>query len=305
MADGKTSAWARRLRLKVLHTDGSDKCYFIKVSPNNEGKEALQGEFESTSAIYNVNPDLCPKPIGWGTLNIDSNSHFYVCKFYEFIDDIPEPISFCEKLAQLHLRSRPLSPNGKFGFHCKTYNGDLPQANAWSDRWELFFADGLRDVLNLRRKRAARNLELEALEPALFNKVIPRLLRPLESGGREIQPSLVHGDLWYGNASIISGDTKEFIVYDPSGFWAHNEYELGNWRPNRNKFTGIYLEEYLSCVRPSRPEEDFDDRNALYSVKFNLQAAAIYPKKEEFLPMVIEEIRRLVAKYPHGYQQTL
>ena len=56
----------------------------------------------------------------------------------------------------------------------------------------------------------------------LFRKVIPRLLRPLESGGRSISPSLVHGDLWYGNAGIIN-ELGEGIVYDPASFWAHNE----------------------------------------------------------------------------------
>lgn len=136
---------------------------------------------------------------------------------------MPEPTSFCENLAQLHLSSRPLSPNSQFGFHCRTYNGNLPQENIWSDRWELFFADGLRDVLKIRLKRAGRSLELEALEPALFDKVIPRLLRPLESGGRQIQPSLVHGDLWYGNTGVVSGDVEKSIIYDPSSFWAHNE----------------------------------------------------------------------------------
>ncbi|KAL6698188.1 Fructosamine kinase domain-containing protein [Trichoderma pleuroticola] len=261
VGDGKDSAWARRLRLKVRHTDGSEECYFIK-----EGKEALKGEFESTLAIHNISPNFCPKPIGWGTLKTESNSHFYICSFYKFTGGMPEPASFCEKLAQLHLSSRPLSPNGRFGFHCRTYNGDLAQENTWSDRWELFFADGLRDVSKIRRKRAGRSLELEALEPALFDKVIPRLLRPLESGGRQIRPSLVHGDLWYGNAGVISGDVENSIIFDPSSFWAHNEYELGNWRPCRNKFTSIYFEEYLSHIRPSEPEEDFDDRNALYSV---------------------------------------
>ncbi|QYS93612.1 Protein-ribulosamine 3-kinase [Trichoderma simmonsii] len=301
--DGKVdSAWARRLRLKVRHTDGNEECYFIKVSVNQEGKEALKGEFESTLAIHNIDPRFCPKPIGWGTLKTDSNSHFYICNFYEFTGGMPEPTSFCEKLAQLHLSSRPLSPNGHFGFHCKTYNGNLPQENTWSDRWELFFADGLRDVLKIRLKRAGRSLELEALEPALFDKVIPRLLRPLESGGRQIQPSLVHGDLWYGNAGVISGDVEKSIIYDPSSFWAHNEYELGNWRPRRNKFTSIYFEEYLSHIRPSEPKEDFEDRNALYAVKFNLQAAAIFPDKEEYFQMAMKDIEVLVAKYPQEYQ---
>lgn len=78
-------------------------------------------------------------------------------------------------------------------------------------------------MLKIREDRAGHNLELAELMPVLFDKIIPRLLRPLESKGRTIQPSLVHGDLWYGNTGITDGDTKEGIVYDPASFWAHNE----------------------------------------------------------------------------------
>ena len=64
---------------------------------------------------------------------------------------------------------------------------------------------------------------LDALLPVLFDKVIPRLLRPLESHGRVVRPSLVHGDLWYGNTGIVNPTTEEGIIFDPSSFWAHNE----------------------------------------------------------------------------------
>jgi protein-ribulosamine 3-kinase len=192
-----------------------------QVSTGDDGREALKGEFESTSAIYSITPDFCPKPIAWGTFNNDPDSHFYVCKFYEFTEGVPEPVSFCEKLARLH--SHHASPDGKFGFHCTTYNGNLPQDNTWNDSWEAFFENGLRHVLKVREERNRPNQELNALLPALFEKVIPRLLRRLESGGRKIRPSLVHGDLWCGNAGIIDESTEEGIVYDPSSFWAHNE----------------------------------------------------------------------------------
>jgi fructosamine-3-kinase len=33
----------------------------------------------------------------------------------------------------------------------------------------------------------------------------------------------VHGDLWYGSAAITNEITEEGIVFDPAGFWSHNE----------------------------------------------------------------------------------
>jgi len=214
------------------------------------------------------------------------DAHFYLCKFYNFAEGVPEPVSFCEKLARLH--SSHTSPEGKFGFHCTTYNGNLPQDNTWFGSWEKFFDNGLRHVLKVREERAGPNAELDVLLSVLFDKVIPRLLRPLETGGRKITPALVHGDLWCGNAGIIDEDTEEGIVYDPSSFWAHNECitpppplsasegeqrltrrtidELGNWRPERNKFTSLYFQTYHSHIPKSQPEEDYEDRNALYAL---------------------------------------
>lgn len=42
--------------------------------------------------------------------------------------------------------------------------------------------------------------------------------------------------------------------------------ELGNWRPERNKFSRTYFHAYHCHVPKSFPEEDYDDRNALYSM---------------------------------------
>ncbi|KAH6604302.1 hypothetical protein Trco_007748 [Trichoderma cornu-damae] len=194
----------------------------MKVSVSHHGKLALMGEFESTSAIHKIVPEFCPKPIRWGTFKNNANSHFYIYKFYNFIKGVPKPSSFCKKLAQLH--SSHSSPEGKFRFHCTTYNSNLLQDNNY-----------LRYVLKIHEDQAGRNLELNELEP-------------------------------YRNTGITDRDIEEGIVYNPASFWAHNEYELGNWRPERNKFTRRYFEAYYSHIPKAKPEEDYDNRNALYSL---------------------------------------
>lgn len=42
--------------------------------------------------------------------------------------------------------------------------------------------------------------------------------------------------------------------------------ELGNWRPERNMFSQSYFEAYHNHIPRSAPEEDYDDRNVLYSL---------------------------------------
>lgn len=66
--------------------------------------------------------------------------------------------------------------------------------------------------------------EFDVLVPAIFNKVIRRLLRSLESEGRCVTPSLVHGDLWYA-ISGVDADTGEPLIFDACCFYAHNECE--------------------------------------------------------------------------------
>lgn len=55
------------------------------------------------------------------------------------------------------------------------------------------------------------------LESVFFERIIPRLIRPLETGGRQIQPRLVHSDLWDGNAAVNvedggSRDIRSFLL---------------------------------------------------------------------------------------------
>lgn len=80
----------------------------------------------------------------------------------------------------------------QFGFHITTFNGKLAQDNTWTDTWEEFYVRGMR-----------------------------RMLRPLETGGRRIEPVL-HGDLWTGNVATQDA-TGEPLMFDSSAFWGHHE----------------------------------------------------------------------------------
>jgi fructosamine-3-kinase len=73
---------------------------------------------------------------------------------------------------------------------------------------------------------------MQELFKNMVEKVIPRLLRPLETGGDDIKPRLVHGNLWDGNArSNIMTDKP--IIYDASSMYAHNECTLPKARCSR------------------------------------------------------------------------
>ncbi|KAL4970911.1 NADP-dependent oxidoreductase domain-containing protein [Aspergillus stella-maris] len=296
-----SSAWAFSYRIDVCD-NAIWESFFMKVSLGDHGRESLKGEFESTAAIHAVVGDFSSKPIGWGSFKQLPGAHYYFCRFHELSDELPEPEEFCKEVANLHLKSE--APNGKFGFHVTTYNGDLPQDNTYTDTWEQFFINGFKHMIKLNIIRGGPWPALEGLEAAMLEKVIPRLLRPLETAGRFIKPALVHGDLWCGNTAVDTSRDRP-LIFDPSSFYAHNEYELGNWRPERNKFSRRYFNTYHSYVPKSAPEEDYDDRNALYSLRFNLQAAALFPEVSSFRDSVIDGMKTLVQKYPRGFEEYL
>lgn len=104
--------------------------------------------------------------------------------------DLPDVTKFTARLAEMHQKSK--SPTGKYGFHVTTYNGNLPQLNQWTDTWEEFFTSNFNDFLRMEQEMQGPATEaLTNLSSAMLEKVIPRLLRPLETGGRHIEPSLV------------------------------------------------------------------------------------------------------------------
>lgn len=193
---------------------------------------------------------------------------------------MPDPQKFTALLSMLHQQS--VSPTGKFGFHITTYAGNLPQFVGWEDSWEVFSAKSMKHALDLEIERKGPDEELDVLASTLFEKVIPRLLRPLESDGRVVKPSLVHGDLWYANAGI-DVDSDEPLVFDGCSFFAHNECrpsyktllstdinhieikdEFGQWRPACNRFGDEYVAAYNTFAQISEPEEDFEGRLDLY-----------------------------------------
>lgn len=172
------------------------------------------------SALYNAMPDLVPRPFGWGTYEKDPDVHFFLCKFHGMTDDIPDILDFPSMLAQLHKNG--VSPRRKFGFPVTTYQGRLPQDTTECDTWEECFSRGIRRFFEMEEESQGYDKEMADLRKGIMEKVIPRLLRPLETGNREIVPRLVHGDLWDGNTSVdVATDLP--IIFDACSSYAHHE----------------------------------------------------------------------------------
>lgn len=184
----------------------------------------FQGEYESMKLINQRIPHSSPKPLGWGKCR-DSDRYFVLLSFHALHKGNPSIPRFTQALVLLHTPNEDPTYSNQFGFHATTYNGTLGQDNNWSSSWEEFYVRGMRHMLKLERESAGPSDELAKLEGPFLDKVIPRLLRPLETNGRKVTPVLLHGDLWLGNVSIQDG-SEEPLMFDASAFWGHNECKL-------------------------------------------------------------------------------
>lgn len=183
----------------------------------------VSGEFISMTTLHDTLPSFTPLPIAWGTYDADTNVHFFLCGFVHMTDDLPDVDDLAASLAELHKKG--ISPNGKYGFAVPTLQGTIPQFTDWTDLWEEFFARSLKRVMDNELRSQGPNDEVESLYTDILSKVVPRLLRPLETGGRSIQPRLVHGDIWDGNVSTDI-NTGTSVIFDATCIYAHNESAL-------------------------------------------------------------------------------
>ncbi|KAL8994827.1 MAG: hypothetical protein Q9169_005303 [Polycauliona sp. 2 TL-2023] len=127
------SFWTQTVRLDVVLSDGINFAYFLKIAKGDVGKGMLTGEYESAKLLYSFSPNGLPEPLACGTYGRDPDSRFYLCAFIEMDLCVPDPVKFCAILAEMHKNSIGHSPEGKYGFHVSTYQGNMPQNNGWTD----------------------------------------------------------------------------------------------------------------------------------------------------------------------------
>jgi protein-ribulosamine 3-kinase len=122
-----------------------------------------------------------------------------------------------ERLAQQHRRTAE-----RHGWRRDNTIGSTPQKNPWCDDWGRFFIEHrlvFQLELALRNGHGGR---LEARSDELL-RCAEELLR-----GHAPPPSLLHGDLWGGNAAAIPGE--EPVIFDPAVYYGDRETDIAMTR---------------------------------------------------------------------------
>jgi protein-ribulosamine 3-kinase len=101
-----------------------------------------------------------------------------------------------------------------------TYRGMVP--NKRTERfssWERFFTRLIANTMAMERRIQGDDPGIESLESSILSRVIPRLLRPIETNGTIVKAVLLHGNLWDGNmATNEKTDSLDTVFFDPSCF---------------------------------------------------------------------------------------
>lgn len=165
-----------------------------------------------------------------------------------------------------------VNPISDFGFDVPTSCGVLPQVNEWTSDWVSFFARYRLELpINaILSDHGDRELiqQWSHLQLKVDKFFADLSFKDGVDDSETIIPALLHGDLWSQNAARIKTDSDDWlpVVFDPSSFYGHSEYDFGIVRMFRG-FPASFEQGYFE-VMPKR--KLFEQRNLLYQLFHHL-----------------------------------
>jgi len=187
-------------------SDGN-RTYFVKINQASQvamfAAEALGLQQMLEAASIRV-----PKPICWGTAE---DSAYLVLEWLELSrGDTKSWQEMGRRLAAMHQQAS----SDAFGWSRNNNIGSTPQINDWTADWAEFYAQ---NRLGYQFQQAQRRRGYFPQQKSLLASV-PQLL------AHQPQSSLVHGDLWGGNAACTP--TGEPVIFDPAVYFGDREVDL-------------------------------------------------------------------------------
>lgn len=181
---------------------------FVKTSPRNR-QEVFLCEADSLNALSQANSLRCPVVIAQGST---PKTAWLMLQWLE-LGGPRHAERLGQQLAQLHQHT-----GQSFGWHQHNYIGNTPQHNNLIDDWVSFY----RSQRLLPQLKWARDRGLPHPTTLLGDQLLDRL----DEWFCDYTPvaSLLHGDLWSGNAAYLSDGSP--VVFDPACHYGDRETDI-------------------------------------------------------------------------------
>ena len=224
---------------------------FLK-SNRSKGAEFFEAEAQGLSAIRDTNAIAVPEVLGIG--KDPDNGAFLILGFIENSQKMDGYWRiFAEELAAMHRAdTSEYVTGGKYGFLNDNYIGSREQVNTPYENWVDFF----RDCRLIPRFEGASSYFDEGMTRSI-NRLLDHLDKWLIEPER---PSLLHGDLWGGNA-ITGSDGKAWLI-DPAVYVGHAEADLAM----TELFGGFAGEFYQAYAKSGMISDGYEDRRDIYNL---------------------------------------
>ena len=174
------------------------------------------------------------------------------------------------------------APRERFGWGRDNFIGATPQLNGWSDDWPVFWRD--------RRLHAQLRLAARQRLPSRMIDRGERLAADCEVFFRTYRPSrsLLHGDLWGGNAAALADGTP--AVFDPAVYVGDREADIA-----MTELFGGFPPEFSAAYRSHWPLDDgYTVRRDLYNLYHVLNHANLFAG--DYVRQAERSIERLLSE---------
>jgi protein-ribulosamine 3-kinase len=259
----------------AFRLQGSDESYFVKL--NRVDLAAMfEAEFAGLQNLANTQSVRVPLPVVCGKT---AGHSFLVLEYLEFgCSNKASDRLLGQQLGLMHQQQQPY-----FGWHRDNTIGSTLQLNSQSDDWLSFWREQrLRFQLKLAANKGyggilqADGERLCSDMAALFDNYLP-------------QPSLLHGDLWAGNAAVDKLGCP--VIFDPASYYGDREADLA-----MTELFGGFSRDFYAAYQAFWPlDHGYGVRKTFYNLyhilnHLNLFGGSYLRQAENMMAMLLSEI---------------
>ncbi|MEM6911025.1 MAG: fructosamine kinase family protein [Verrucomicrobiota bacterium] len=229
----------------------------------------LQAESEGLRHLATTKEIRVPRVLSQGT---HGEQAFLLLEALDLVPLRAGQASLGRKLAALHAHQA-----ARHGFPQDNFIGATAQRNALEENWADFFTQHrIEFQIHLAEKHGYRLADSP--------RAVDRFHQLLSS--HQPAPSLLHGDLWGGNAAELAS-SQEPVLFDPAVFYGDRETDLAFTR----LFGGFEARFYAAYQEASPLPPGWQERSVLYNLYHQLNHLNLFG--ESYLPAVSQILARL------------